>query len=53
MDTKEIKTHISQLERANDDKTILQILTIMKKDIKPTEQLLRVSFLPITDSTSY
>lgn len=42
MDTKEIKTHITQLEKATDDKTILQILTILKKDIKPTEKLLRV-----------
>ncbi|CDR36787.1 CYFA0S01e04500g1_1 [Cyberlindnera fabianii] len=41
MDAREIKTHIANLDKAKDDKTILEILNILKKEIKPTEQLLR------------
>jgi len=48
MDVKEIKTYITNLEKAKDDKTILSILNILKKDIKPTEKLLRVSLLSPT-----
>jgi transcription elongation factor S-II len=46
MDAKEIRTFIGQLEKAKDDKTVLEILNILKRDIKPTEQLLRVSHCP-------
>ncbi len=42
MEVKEIKTHITSLEKAKDDKTILNILNILKNEIKPTEKLLRV-----------
>lgn len=53
MEAKEIKTYISNLEKAKDDKTILEILNILKRDIKPTEKLLRVSrviFLKLYES---
>lgn len=45
MDAKEIKTHIVHLEKAKDDKIVLEILNTLKREIKPTEKLLRVSFL--------
>lgn len=47
MDAKDIKTHITHLERAKDDRTILEILNTLKRDIKPTEKLLRVSVFAI------
>lgn len=43
MEVKEIKTCASNLEKAKDDETILKLLNILEKNIKPTEQLLRVS----------
>ncbi|CEP22604.1 Transcription elongation factor S-II AltName: Full=TFIIS [Cyberlindnera jadinii] len=41
MDAKEIKTHIVHLEKAKDDKIVLEILNTLKREIKPTEKLLR------------
>ncbi|KAH3667927.1 hypothetical protein WICMUC_005140 [Wickerhamomyces mucosus] len=41
MDVREIKTYITNLEKAKADSQIIEILTILKKDLKPTEKLLR------------
>lgn len=41
MDTKEIRSTISNLEKAADDKTILKLLSILNDGVKPTEKLLR------------
>lgn len=43
MDAKEIKSVINNLEKANDDATILKLLNILKTEVVPTEKLLRVS----------
>ncbi|KAI5953362.1 tfs1 [Candida jiufengensis] len=41
MDTKEVKSTISNLEKAIDDTTILKLLNILNDEVKPTEKLLR------------
>ncbi|KAK6202626.1 transcription elongation factor S-IIMeiotic DNA recombination factor [Scheffersomyces amazonensis] len=41
MDTKEIKSTISNLEKTSDDVTVLKLLTILNDGVKPTEKLLR------------
>lgn len=43
MNAKEIKVAVSNLEKAQDDKTVLEILTSLDKEVKATESLLRVS----------
>lgn len=41
MDVKEIKTIVSNLEKTNDDETILKLLNILNDGVKPSEKLLR------------
>ncbi|RCK56635.1 Transcription elongation factor S-II [Candida viswanathii] len=41
MDTKEIRSTISNLEKAADDTTILKLLNILNDGVTPTEKLLR------------
>lgn len=41
MDTKEIKSTVSNLEKALDDATILKLLNILKEGVRPSEKLLR------------
>lgn len=41
MDTKEIRTTISNLEKSVDDATILKLLNILNDGVEPTEKLLR------------
>ncbi|ODV77384.1 transcription elongation factor [Suhomyces tanzawaensis NRRL Y-17324] len=41
MDAKEIKSTISNLEKASDDATILKLLNILSDGVQPTEKLLR------------
>ncbi|KAH3687337.1 hypothetical protein WICPIJ_001681 [Wickerhamomyces pijperi] len=41
MQIKEIKTCISDLEKAKSEAQILEILKVLKRDLKPTEKLLR------------
>ncbi|KAI5960320.1 tfs1 [Candida pseudojiufengensis] len=41
METKEVKSTISNLEKAIDDTTILKLLNILNDEVKPTEKLLR------------
>lgn len=41
MDTKEIKSAISNLERSVDDATVLKLLNILNSGVIPTEKLLR------------
>ncbi|KAI3403858.2 tfs1 [Candida oxycetoniae] len=41
MDTKEVKSTVSNLEKAVDDSTILKLLNILHDDVQPTEKLLR------------
>lgn len=41
MDAKEIKTTVSNLEKSNDEVTILKLLNILNDGVKPTESLLR------------
>lgn len=41
MDTKEIKSAISNLERSLDDATVLKLLNILNDGVVPTEKLLR------------
>lgn len=41
MDTKEIKSTVSNLEKALDDVTILKLLNILKEGVRPSEKLLR------------
>ncbi|ODV61653.1 transcription elongation factor DST1 [Ascoidea rubescens DSM 1968] len=41
MNSREIKTAISNIENASNDETIMDILNLLKRDVKPTEMLLR------------
>ncbi|EGW34900.1 uncharacterized protein SPAPADRAFT_131482 [Spathaspora passalidarum NRRL Y-27907] len=41
MDTKEIKSTISNLEKSTDDTTILKLLNILNDGVKPSEKVLR------------
>ncbi|GEQ71752.1 hypothetical protein JCM33374_g5438 [Metschnikowia sp. JCM 33374] len=41
MDTKEIKSTVSNLEKSTDDATILKLLNILNDGVQPTEKLLR------------
>lgn len=41
MDTKEIRSTVSNLEKAVDDTTILKLLNILNDGVKPSEKLLR------------
>ncbi|KAK7680453.1 hypothetical protein QCA50_016450 [Cerrena zonata] len=41
MDTKEIKSTVSNLEKSSDDTTILKLLNILNDGVKPSEKLLR------------
>ncbi|CAI5758832.1 unnamed protein product [Candida verbasci] len=41
MDTKEIKSIVSNLEKTQDDQTMLKLLNILNDDVIPTEKLLR------------
>ncbi|KAK6464827.1 transcription elongation factor S-IIMeiotic DNA recombination factor [Scheffersomyces coipomensis] len=41
MDTKEIKSAISNLEKSSDDVTVLKLLNILNDGVKPSEKLLR------------
>ena len=40
MDTKEIRSTVSNLEKAVDDTTILKLLNILNDGVKPSEKLL-------------
>ncbi|KAK6874301.1 Transcription elongation factor S-II [Candida tropicalis] len=48
MDTKEIRSTISNLEKAADDKTILKLLNILNDGVTPTEKLLRETKVGVT-----
>lgn len=44
MNSKEIKTAVSNLDKAKDDATVLEILGLLERDVRASETLLRVSF---------
>ncbi|WLF77841.1 transcription elongation factor TFIIS [Lodderomyces elongisporus] len=41
MDSKEVKSTVSNLEKTKDDATILKLLNILNDEVQPTEKLLR------------